>query len=78
MNRKIVSNKMIPNPMTYNPRPNYIRQLIKDAGFTQSAAASTIGVSLRAMQDYLNPNHSSQIPYVAQFCLEVLVECKGE
>lgn len=66
-----------PNPANYNPDPDYLRLLIKDAGLTQEQAAKQIGVSQRALGYYLASRSNKEYrvaPYSVQFALECLAE----
>ena len=63
---------MKPDSSKYNPDPQYLRDLLKQAGLTQRKAALLIGISDRTFRDYLNGNHSSKAPYPIQFALESL------
>lgn len=66
---------MKPNPQTYNPNPDYLRELIARAGVSQREAARRIGVTERAMRFWLTGR--PEIPYTAQFALESLSEPLG-
>lgn len=64
-----------PNPATYNPDPEYLRQLLERAGLTQAKAARALAVTPRSMRAWLaDPETptSRAAPYTAQFALEVL------
>lgn len=64
-----------PDATKHDPRPEYLRALLYDAGISQREAARLIGVSDRVMRYYL----SSQLainyrpaPYTVQYALEQL------
>lgn len=63
---------MKPNASTYKPDPAYLRELIEQSGLTQEKAALRIGVSVRAMRNYLSETAGRQAPYPVQFALECL------
>lgn len=69
---------MKPNAQTsYNPDPDYLRELIAKAGLTQSATAELVGITPRSMRRYLaftdSPNYQ-QAPYAVQFAIECLAQ----
>jgi transcriptional regulator with XRE-family HTH domain len=64
---------MKPDPTTYNPNPDYLRELVDKSGLSQNKVAESIGVATRTFRDYLNGNHKSKAPYPVQFALESLV-----
>jgi uncharacterized protein (DUF2267 family) len=69
-----------PNPATYNPDPEYLRRLLDKAGLTQAAAARALRVTTRTMRAWLAPVEAAsmrEIPYTAQFTLEVLAEANA-
>lgn len=65
---------MTPDAQKHDPRPEYLRALIEQAGLSQRAAARRIGISARVMRYYVatDPTKSRPAPYPVQFCLEVL------
>lgn len=66
---------MLPNAVTYNPDPTYLRALITKSGLSQAGAASVIGISERVVRYYLAPIDSlgyRPAPYAVQFALESL------
>lgn len=65
---------MFPDSTNHNPDPDYLRELIDNAGLSQRECARRLGISYSTMRDYLNSNHASQAPYAVQFCLEVLAQ----
>lgn len=69
---------MKPDAKNHNPEPQYLRDLIEKAGFSQRGAARQIGISERTFRDYLNGDHPSQAPYPVQFALEALAGQKEE
>lgn len=65
---------MILDSSNYDPRPDYLRDLISRASLTQRKVACILGVDERTLRNYLNDNHPSKAPYSVQFCLEYLVK----
>lgn len=66
---------MTPDATRYDPRPDYLRALLVEAGLSQREAARRIGVSERVMRYYLAPESADYrpAPYVVQFAIESLV-----
>lgn len=67
---------MIPDATLHDPRPDYLRALLDQAGLSQREAARRIGVSERMMRYYVARTDSCghrAAPYVVQFALESLV-----
>ena len=67
---------MIPSAIHHDPRPAYVKKLLKRIPMTQAEIASVLGVTDRAIRHWLNGR--SEIPYTAQFALEVLAEYEDE
>lgn len=68
---------MTPDATLHDPRPEYLRALLDQAGVTQREAARRIGISDRLMRYYLAPEDSKDrrvAPYPVQFSLEQLVD----
>ena len=63
---------MKPDSTKHNPKPEHLRNLIRKAGLTQSAAAARIGVCERSMRYYLAER--TKAPYPVQFALEALAQ----
>lgn len=66
---------MKPNAKHHNPDPDYLRELINQAGLTQKAAAQLVGISPRMMRSYLTFTDNAtyqKAPYAIQFALECL------
>lgn len=59
-----------PDVALHNPDPNYVRDLIARAGLSQRGAARLLGEDERSMRYWCSGDRT--IPYVVQFCLEVL------
>lgn len=55
----------------YDPRPQYVSELILSTGLEQKPLAALLGCSDRTLRQWLSG--ARQIPYTAQFALEVLV-----
>lgn len=62
---------MTPNAKKYDPRPEYLAELIESLPHTQAELAAKIGVTDRCLRMWLSG--SRQFPYTAQFALECLV-----
>lgn len=67
---------MMPDAAKYDPRPEYLRSLLRAAGMSQERAARQIRLSPRQLRYYLStaPDHQDA-PYVVQFALEELARC---
>lgn len=65
-----------PDATLHDPRPEYLRALLKQAGLSQRAAARRIGVSERMLRYYLAPDEADHrpAPYTVQFALERLAD----
>ena len=65
---------MKPDASKHDPRPEYLRALLDQAGLSQREAARHIGVSERMMRYYLAPESADYrpAPYVVQYALESL------
>ncbi|HBN54739.1 MAG TPA: hypothetical protein DD456_12155 [Stenotrophomonas sp.] len=71
---------MTPDASKHDPRPEYIRALLQQAGVSQRQAATLLGISERMMRYYLageRPGPSGQAvpclaPYTVQYALEAL------
>lgn len=61
---------MTPDATRHDPRPDYLRALLVEAGLSQREAARRIGVSERVMRYYLSGERDA--PYPVQFALECL------
>lgn len=70
---------MIPDSSRHDPRPEYLRALLVDAGLSQREAARRIGVSERMMRYYLADAAADHrpAPYVVQYALEALTMPRG-
>ena len=62
---------MTPNAKEYDPRPEYLAELIDSTGLTQPKVAALIGCSDRALRQWLSGKR--QFTYPVQFALECLV-----
>jgi transcriptional regulator with XRE-family HTH domain len=63
---------VIPDGLTaYDPRPEYIGELIESTGLTQERLGEVLGVAPRTIRKWLSGER--QFPYLAQFALECLV-----
>ena len=67
---------MTPDASKHNPRPEYLRALLQQAGLSQRAAARRIGISDRVMRYYLADESAGYrtAPYPVQFALEALAQ----
>jgi len=65
---------MRPDASKHDPRPEYLRALLDQAGMSQREAARRIGVSERMMRYYLADASADYrpAPYVVQFAIESL------
>lgn len=66
-----------PDFARYNPEPDYLRGLIKQAGLSQRQAAARIGLSLQGLQNYIRPKEHPlyrAAPYQTQYALEGLAD----
>lgn len=65
---------MKPDANKHDPRSEYLRALIDQAGLSQREAARRIGISARMMRYYVatDPDKTREAPYPVQFCLEAL------
>jgi len=61
----------------YNPDPAYLRGLIARAGISQREAARRIGIDIRTMRRYLQPDPTVRVAYATQVALEVLAGDHG-
>lgn len=68
---------MKPDASRHDPRPEYLRALLSEAGLPQREAARRIGISERLMRYYLAPETAEDrriAPYPVQYALERLAE----
>jgi len=65
---------LIPDAAQVNSDPRYLRRLIERTGMTQEEVAQRIGISFRAMRNYLSEAAARPAPYLVQFALECLAE----
>ncbi len=56
----------------HNPDPRYLRGLYEGAGLTQEEAARRIGITARALRNYVSETAGREAPYPVQFALECL------
>ena len=67
---------MRPDARLYDPHPDYLRELVDRTGLSQRAAARAIGISERAMRQYLadpaTATTALPAPYPVQYALEQL------
>lgn len=65
---------MTPDASKHDPRPEYLRALLDQAGLSQREAARRIGVSERMMRYYLADETADHrpAPYPVQFAIESL------
>jgi transcriptional regulator with XRE-family HTH domain len=61
---------MRPDASKHDPRPEYLRALLQQAGVSQRAAARQIGISERVMRYYLAGERDA--PYPVQYAIERL------
>lgn len=66
---------MKPDASRHDPRPEYLRALLAQAGLSQREAATLIGVDPRTMRYYLaaeDAQRRAAAPYCVQYALEQL------
>lgn len=63
---------MRPDATSHDPRPEYLRALLDQAGLSQREAARQIGISERVMRYYVAGERTA--PYPVQFALENLAK----
>lgn len=71
---------MKPDASRHDPRPEYLRALLENAGMSQRSAADRIGISDRLLRYYLAPESAADrriAPYPVQFALEHLSSGRG-
>lgn len=64
-----------PDATKHDPRPDYLRALLSDAGLSQREAARRIGISERVMRYYVADPASCDYrpaPYPVQYAIEQL------
>ena len=63
-----------PDVTKHNPDAAYMRSLVKACGLTQAQVAEAIGISERAMRNYLSTTQATfrPAPYTVQYTLEQL------
>ena len=61
---------MTPDASLHDPRPEYLRALLDQAGMSQREAARRIGISERVMRYYLAGEREA--PYPVQYAIERL------
>lgn len=59
-----------PDASNHDPRPEYLRALLDQAGVSQRAAARRIGISERMMRYYIAGERKA--PYPVQYAIEQL------
>lgn len=67
---------MKPDASTYDPRPEYLAELVDSTGIPRARLAREyLGVDERTLQRWLKGREAGgrQFPYTVQFALEVLV-----
>lgn len=74
MSRSLLPHRQ-PDASLHDPRPEYLRALLDQAGVSQREAARRIGVSERMMRYYLADESADHrpAPYVVQYALESLL-----
>lgn len=65
---------LIPDSGQLNSDPRYLRRLIERTGMNQEDVALRIGISVRAMRNYLSEAAARPAPYPVQFAMECLAE----
>ena len=62
---------MKPDASTYDPRPEYLAELVASTGLSQPALGLLIGVTDKTLRNWLSGRNP--FPYTAQFAIECLV-----
>ena len=62
---------MKPDASNYDPRPEYLAELVGSTGLSQPALGRLLGVNEKTLRNWLSGRHP--YPYTAQFALECLV-----
>ncbi len=62
---------MKPDASQYDPRPEYLAELIGSTGLSRPELAEILGVTDKTLRNWLTGRN--QFPYLAQFALECLV-----
>ena len=62
---------MKPDASTFDPRPEYMEELVKSTGLTQVALAARIGANERTIRRWCNGE--TEFTYRDQFAIECLV-----
>lgn len=65
---------MKPDASQHDPRPEYLRALLEQAGLSQREAARRIGISERVMRYYVAGERVA--PYPVQYALQMLAEAQ--
>lgn len=67
---------MTPDASKHDPRPEYLRSLLRQAGVSQREAARRLGISERVMRYYLADESADHrpAPYPVQFAIEALAQ----
>jgi predicted transcriptional regulator len=63
---------MKPDASRHNPDPRYLRGLMQKSGLTQALAAQLIGITEKALRNYISETVERDAPYAIQFALECL------
>lgn len=70
---------MTPDSARHNPDPQYLRELIDQAGLSQRGIARLLGLHERTFRQYITSRENAtylECPYPVQFALEVLARAK--
>jgi DNA-binding transcriptional regulator YiaG len=62
---------MKPDAANYDPRPEYLAELIGSTGLSQPALGRILGVTDKSIRNWLSGRNP--FPYTVQFALECLV-----
>lgn len=62
---------MKPNAAEYDPRPEYLAELVGSTGLSQPALGRLLGVNEKTIRNWLSGRNP--FPYSVQFALECLV-----
>lgn len=63
---------MKPDASLHNPDPRYIAGLVEQTGLLKGEVARLLGITPKALRNYMDDKLQREIPYATQFALECL------